>query len=144
MVTETIYHLDGSVEIRDVPDQTAQHLLSLKSEARSRVSAIRWESTQSFTYDGILAPANSAMAALTGAFVSYDKGLIAIDAVIEWKLADNEFRNWGLDELLAYGAAVQAHIQECFRREAAFCALIDAAQDQEALDAIDFTEGWPS
>lgn len=144
MVEETVYHLDGTVEIRQVPDSSAAYLSILKDYARNRLADIRWNKSQTLIYDGAKAPADGAIGALTGVVVAVRAGLIQPDATITWKLADNEFRDWSAQDLLAYGAAVQAHIQECFRREAAFCALIDAAQDQEALDAIDFTEGWPS
>ena len=116
----------------------------LKVSARAKLADLRWNKSQTLTYDGVVAPADGAMAALTGVVVAVQAGLIQPDATITWKLADNEFRDWSAQDLLAYGAAVQAHIQACFVREAAFCALIDAAADEEALDAIDFQEGWPS
>ena len=144
MVEETVYHLDGTVEIRQVPDSSAAYLSILKDYARNRLADLRWNKSQTLTYDGVVAPADGAMAALTGVVVAVRAGLIQPDATITWKLADNEFRDWSAQELLAYGAAVQAHIQACFVREAAFTALIDAATDEEALEAIDFEEGWPS
>ncbi len=117
-------------------------LPKLKADRRKVLADIRWNKSQTLTYDGVAAPADGAMSALTAVVVAVQAGLIPANAAITWKLADNEFRDWSAQDLLAYGAAVQAHIQECFVREAAFCALIDAATDEEALDAIDLMEGW--
>jgi hypothetical protein len=142
MIREEVTLLDGTIEIREYPAPVAL-LSEIKAERRKALADIRWRKSQMLTYDGIVAPADSAMSALTAVVVATQAGLIASGSSITWKLADNEFRDWSIQQLLAYGAAVQAHIQQCFVRESAFTALIDAATDEEALDAIDLEEGWP-
>ena len=141
MIREEVTYPDGTVEIREYPAPVTP-LSEIKADRRKVLADIRWRKSQTLTYDGVVAPADSAMSALTAVVVATQAGLIPSGSSITWKLADNEFRDWSIQQLLAYGAAVQGHIQQCFVREAAFTALIDAATDEEALDAIDLEEGW--
>ena len=106
-----------------------------------RLASRRWEATQRFTYDGVLTQADPAIAVITAAVVG--RQAFGITAPQAWKLADGEFRQFDTPALLAFGAAVQAHIQACFDREAALTAAIVAAETPEALAAINIEQGWP-
>ena len=141
MIREEVTYPNGTVEIREYPAPVTP-LSEIKAERRKALADIRWRKSQTLTYDGVVAPADSAMSALTAVVVATQAGLIPSGSSITWKLADNEFRDWSIQQLLAYGAAVQTHIQNCFVQEAALCALIDTADTQEILEAIDFSEGW--
>ena len=127
----------------DLPPDPVIPLPEIKAERRKVLADIRWRKSQTLTYDGVRAAGDGAMSALTAVVGAAQAGLIPTGSSITWKLADNEFRDWSVQDLLSYGAAVQTHIQQCFVREAAFTALIEAATDEEALDAIDLKEGWP-
>lgn len=142
MIREEVTLLDGTIEIREYPAPVTP-LSEIKADRRKVLADIRWRKSQTLTYDGVQAAGDGAMSALTAVVVAAQAGLIPANSTVKWKLGDNEFRDWSILELLAYGAAVQSHIQQCFVREAAFVALIDAATDEEALDAIDLEDGWP-
>lgn len=105
------------------------------------LAARRWEATQRFTYDGVVTQADPAIAVITAAVVG--RQAFNITAPQTWKLADGEFRQFDTPELLAFGGAVQAHIQACFDNEAALTAAIVAAETPEALAEINLEQGWP-
>lgn len=104
-----------------------------------RLAELRWEKSQTFAYDGVAGvPADSALAAVTGFVVAAQ---IAPPAgLTTWKLADGEFRAWGVEEVIAYGVAIRAHIQACFDREQVLTGVILAS---EAPESVDITTGWP-
>ncbi|ABQ68534.1 hypothetical protein Swit_2175 [Rhizorhabdus wittichii RW1] len=61
----------------------------------------------------------------------------------EWTLADNSVVTLDAAQMIAIGDAVEAHLQACQDAGTAIRALIDAAEDEAALAAIDITAGYP-
>lgn len=60
-----------------------------------------------------------------------------------WKAANGVFVTLTNSMIIAIGDAVLNHIQACFDHEAVLTAAILAAEDEEALEAIDINSGWP-
>ena len=106
------------------------------------LAALRWRATQTFAYDGVAdAPADSALTAVLGVVVADQ--IAPTGQPITWKLKDGEFRTWSVEDVADYGVAIRAHLQACFDNEQALSDAILAADDFDALDAIDLTAGWP-
>lgn len=59
-------------------------------------------------------------------------------------LADNSTAEVDAEVMMAIGDAVTAHLQACQDACSAIRLLIDAAEDQAALDAINITAGYPA
>ncbi len=95
-----------------------------------------------FAYDGEPdAYADSAITAVTGAvFIAQ---LAPPDGPQVWKLSPMAVRQWETSDLIAYGAAIRAHIQTQFDHEALIMGLILDAETVAQLDAIDVSAGWP-
>lgn len=66
------------------------------------------------------------------------------DASILLTLADNSSATLSAAAMLAVADAVAAHEQACRDAADAIRALIEAAEDEAALDAIDITAGYPA
>lgn len=104
------------------------------------LASLRWQKSQTFTYDGVAnAPADSALAAVTGFVVAAQ--IAPPEGPTVWKLGQNEFRLWAFEQVVGYGIAIRTHIQACFDREEALTALIVAAEDPAA---IEIATGWPA
>jgi hypothetical protein len=104
------------------------------------LATLRWQKSQSFTYDGVTAaPADSALAAVTGFVVAAQ--IAPPDGATVWKLGQNEFRLWSFEQVVNYGIAIRTHIQACFDREEALTAQIVPAEDPAS---INITTGWPT
>jgi hypothetical protein len=120
---------------------TGNNFETAKTQALAALAARRWEATQRFTFDGVSTPADSAISPLTAKILAMQ--ITDPQGSATWKLGPGEFRTYGLLELIALGAAINAHIQACFNLEASLSAAILAAETPEALAAIDITQGWP-
>lgn len=121
-----------------------QRFASLAEARAARLAELanrRWQATQYFTFDGVRTHADGAISAITAAVVA--RQAFAITAPQTWKLADGEFRSFDTTGILAYGAAVQAHVQACFDREAALTVEIESAATIAAVEAVDISTGWP-
>lgn len=104
------------------------------------LAVLRWQKSQSFTYDGVsAAPADSALAAVTGFVVAAQ--IAPPEGATVWKLAQNEFRLWSFEQVVNYGIAIRTHIQACFDREEALTGVIVEAEDPAS---VDITSGWPT
>lgn len=78
---------------------------------------------------------------LTAAYV---RALADSDFSARWKIAPGQHVELDATTIIAIGAAVADHVQACFDHEADLAALIVAAEDAAALEAIDITAGWPA
>ena len=115
---------------------------SLDQQRSDRLGVLadrRWRATQRFTYDGVETQADPAISAVTAAVVSSQ--FMAPGSTRTWKLADGAFRTWSVNDIVAFGMAISAHVQACFNREADLAADIAGSDDP---DAIDIESGWPS
>lgn len=122
-------------------DESPDHFSESKSGLLAALANIRWQKTQTFTYDGVLTVADSAISPLTAKVVAMQ--MVDPNGTATWKLAAGEFRTWTLAQLVTYGTAINAHIQACFDNEAAISAQIEAATTLEELAAINLNAGWP-
>jgi hypothetical protein len=143
MIRDEVTLPDGTVFIREYPEPETS-ISNVKSEKLKALASRRWEATQFFMFDGIMAPADSAMSAITAVAVSVNLGLRDPDEMIVWKLSDGEFRQWRLFQLLTYATAVQAHIQNCFNHEAWLSGFIQSSDTVAEVEAINIEAGWPS
>lgn len=122
----------------------APDLDAFRSAALDELADQRWRATQTFSYDGVVAPADPALGAVVGFVVGAQISAPAGPAT--WKLAAGEFRSWTVADVTAYGIAIRTHIQECFDREAQLAAEVDAATTPAAVAAIveAARTSWPS
>lgn len=139
---------DAVFETREVLDKSPEMLeANIVKSRKSKLAALasrRWQATQYFQFDGVKAPADSAIQAITAIAVSVSMGLRSETDLIVWKLIDGEFRHWSLQQLLSYASAIQVHIQNCFNHEALLSGLIQAADTIEDIDSVDIETGWPN
>lgn len=144
----------GNANIRDLWDgETFTTLLpplaDLKAAELAALADERWKRTQTFSYDGeVGVPADPALSVITSLAVADQIAQSApgydADALRTFKLKSPAvFRQWTIEQIVAYGLAIGVHLQACFDREKALAADIQAAADHAALDAIDITADWP-
>lgn len=119
-------------------------LSALRQTALDQLADQRWRATQTFTYDGVIAPADPALGAVVGFVVGAQ--ISAPTGPATWKLATGEFRSWTVADVTAYGIAIREHIQDCFDQEAALAAQVAEAETPAAIAAIvdRAGTGWPS
>jgi hypothetical protein len=132
----TLEEQDGY--ILEVPTLEDDSLAELKTRKLQEIGAARWEQCQSFLYDGVIAPADPALTAVTGFVVAAQ--IAPPSGTSTWKLAPGEFRQWTVAEIIAYGIAIRNHVQGCFSTEEALSAEVASATIVSALGAI----VWPS
>lgn len=99
---------------------------------------LRWQKTQRFTYDGVLTQADPAIAVVTAKVVASQ--FLPPESITTFKLADGEFRSWTNADLIAFGMAINSHVQACFEREEVLTAAIVNASNPSA---VDISTGWP-
>lgn len=63
--------------------------------------------------------------------------------VPNWKAANGVFVPLDATTIIAVADAVRQHVQSTFDHEALLSAQILAAEDEEALEAVDIEAGWP-
>jgi hypothetical protein len=115
----------------------------LKATKFNALASKRWQvETGGVTFNGLsLATDVTSQTKYIGAVVGAQ---IDPTAVLNWKMADGTFVELDATEITEIAMAVRAHIQACFDKEAELRELIELAEDQEDLDAIDITVGWPT
>lgn len=141
VVVSNTLELDGDTVQRVVVCEPLP-LATLKGNALAALADARWQACQTFTYDGVIAPADTALMAVTGYVVAAQ--ILPPDGAQTWKLAPGHFRQWEASDVVAYGIAIRTHIQAAFDLEGERAALIDAAEDHEELAAVPITTGWPA
>lgn len=117
------------------------YLVYRREKLLIELAARRWEETQSFVFDGVRTQADPAIAAVTGA--AFLGQFLPEGSKRKWKLADGEFRDWTIPEIVQFGAAIATHIQKCFDREEELSIAILSAGNVEVLEGIDIDAGWP-
>jgi len=141
VLVSTELQFDNGLVVR-VPAYEDIPLETLKVDKLSELADLRWNRCQSFVYDGVTAPADPALTAVTGAVVAAQ--VSSSTAATTWKLAPGHFRQWTPTQIIGYGLAIRGHVQACFNLEEALSDMIDAAVDADELAAIDFNTGWPT
>lgn len=116
----------------------APSLDELKLRKKGEIAAARYEKeTGGVEVGGAkIATDRGSQALLTAAVVTarFDP-----EFQTKWKCDDGTFVTLDAMQLRAIGDAVTAFIEACFTQEGELCALIDAAQTKEELDAIEIT-----
>jgi len=112
-----------------------------QTAAIAGAAAERWQRCLTFTYDGVTAYADPAIAPLAAKILALDEA--DSDDPVTFKLTAADWRSWTRTQLRAYGAAIDTHIQACFDNEKALVDAILTASDREELNAVDLTAGWP-
>ncbi len=79
-------------------------------------------------------------ALLTGAALA---ATLDPEYTVDWK-SEGGWTTRDAVQLLAAAQTVRGHVQACFSNERVLAATIDAAEDADAVFAIDLGQGWPS
>ena len=120
-------------------EPTLDDLKALKLEA---LAARRKVASQNFTFAGMplkLDPdTENAISKAIMSLARQPEG-----TVINWEVSRGVIVPFDLVTLEAIGDAAFVHVQACFTNVAAITALIVAAADAEALDAVNLDTGWP-
>ena len=116
----------------------------IRAAALDQLADQRWKATQTFTYDGVVAPADPALGAVVGFVVGAQ--LAPPEGPSTWELARGVFRAWTVEQIVAYGLAIRAHIQACFDNVEALSGEVAAATTPAAVAAIvdQARTSWPS
>ena len=127
-----------SPTITDDPEPPAPTLDELKVQKKAEIAAARYaKETGGFDFNGVkIATDRGSQALLTAAVVTarFDP-----EFRTKWKCDDGSFVTLDAMQLRAIGDAVTAFIEGCFSREAELCELVEFAQTQEELDAIEIS-----
>lgn len=115
---------------------------ALKAERLEALAERRKFASQNFTFNGMAMKLDpDTENAISKAIMSLERQPEGI--VINWEVTRGEIVPLDLATLHAIGDAAFVHVQACFTNVAAITALILAAPDGEALDAVDLDVGWP-
>jgi hypothetical protein len=130
---------DGKWVIRDALPTLAE----LKTKKLSDLADLRWQKeTGGTTFAGIeIATDAVSQTKYIGAVVGAQ---MDPSASLKWKISNGSFVTLDAAQIVNVAMAVRAHVQACFDNEADLRVLIEAAETQEELDAIDINTGWPA
>lgn len=116
-----------------------QRKIDMISSARAK----RWDvETGGVAFSGATIQSDEgSQARITGAVSLLDKdpSLTSID----WEAQPGIWVSIDKPAMTAIGIAVGRHVQACFSRFRVLSELIQAAEDDEDLDAVDINAGWP-
>lgn len=97
-------------------------------------------------YSGVTLPCDQTTISTIAAKVLVMDKAGQTDGSFNWKVPGDP-TTWltlTYDELVALGTAINDHIQACFDNEKALFDAITAAEDVDAVQAIDIGSGWPN
>lgn len=130
---EGAWVLTNVLELLDVDSERADALTTLADR--------RWQATQTFTYEGVVTPADSAISVVTSTILSASVFNLPSNHTWSWKLANNQFRTWTLADIKSFALAMNAHVQACFDNEKTLTTLI---MNTSTPKEVDLETGWPS
>lgn len=115
-------------------EEVAAILAGAKAAKKSEIAASRYAAEiAGVTVGGVVVRTDrESQALITGAAL---KAMQDAEYTCKWK-TENGFLELTAVQILAIADAVRAHVQGCFDLEAAKCALIDAAQTVEDVEAV--------
>lgn len=122
-------------------------LAMLKDDKKAAVTALKMSKQDGIVPTTIGAVQNDdrSKILINGAFNMASMAKAAGQAFsVNWTLADNSVADLDADAMIGMALQVGGYIAAVQDRSNALRALIEAAADQAALDAIDLTAGWPS
>ncbi len=117
-------------------------LEEIRTAKLASLAAYRWQrETAGITVGGVVIKTDrESQSLLNGALKLFD--LDPVLGGIDWK-GENRWVLVNKATLEAVGLAVGAHVQACFTREKVHAEAIEALTTAEAIEAYDFTTGWP-
>lgn len=118
-------------------------LAEAKAERLALLAERRWRAeTGGVVIGGTLLPTDEkSEVKITGARLAAEANPAY---TVRWKVAPGQFVTFDATAVIALSNTVRAHIQACFDNEDAISALINAAETNDAVDAVDIESGWPS
>lgn len=133
----TVWGENSTVPDEPLPPEPT--LDELKVQKKAEIAAARYEAeTAGTTVNGItIDTGRDSQALITGAALA---AMLDSEYSLNWKTVDG-FIHLSAPEIIAVAQSVRAHVQSCFDREGELVALVDAAQNEEELNAIEIT--WP-
>lgn len=131
-------------EITETPHDPVP-LDQLRDDMLDRLAGRRWiaETGGVIVGGAPIKTDRESQAVLTGAFVQASSNPAF---TVRWKVGRAMFVTLDAATILSIGNAVTSHVQACFNREDELTDEIlaaHAAEDREALEAIDLDAGWP-
>ena len=129
---------NGTAVVRD----PALVLARVKQQRRSELAAFRYQKeTAGITLNGMMIKTDlESQAKITGAW-SFSQLNPAV--LIDWK-GENGWIQIDAPTISVIAGAVAGHVQGCFSQERVHSDAIDALETAEAIQAYDFTTGWPA
>ncbi len=117
-------------------------LAEAQAERLAALAERRWQAeTAGITVAGIpVSTDRESQGLITGAALA---ATLDGDYAVTWKTPGGAFVTLTAPQILAVAQGVRAHVQACFDREAVLAAVIAAAADLAALDAVDIESEWP-
>jgi hypothetical protein len=126
-----------------VADDEPIPLAELKAEKLQAMRARRWAvETSGLTINGLVVPTDEKTQNRAANAVLYLDKSPGVETV-DWEISPTEDVVLDLETLTAIATGIGAHVQACFTRSKTLKADILAAEDAEALAAIDINAGWP-
>lgn len=118
-------------------------LVGLKAAKLAELSYRRWASeVGGTTFNGMpVRTDRETSGVLTAAVVKTI--LNPAFTIPNWKLPDGSFITLNAAAIGALAQVVSGHVQATFDNEATLASAIEAASDEDALDAVDLETGWP-
>lgn len=94
---------------------------------------------------GVFDSDDAARLNITGAVVMAQVAIAANQPFsMSWKLADNSLTTLNAQAMVLVGVSVGTHVAACHANAQALAVSVQEAEDNDALDAIDLSEGWPA
>lgn len=116
----------------------ARPLEAIKAARLAELAALRF-GNETAGVSGLRSDRES-QALLTGAALAAS---LDPEYTVDWKSTAG-WTTLDAVQLLAAAQTVRGHVQACFSNERGLAAAIDAAEDMDAVLAIDLGQGWPS
>lgn len=141
-VEHVIINEDLSETLVTVAEQKAALFETFKTKKKDDVTAKRY----SVETSGVaLGPTSIATDERSQGKINGALNLVQLNpsTIIKFK-SDSGWVSLDAANMTAIAAAVGTHVQDCFANEEALHTAIDAASNDNELDAIDINTGWPS
>jgi hypothetical protein len=145
---EAVFYGRERVEIITAPESTDESegyeigplseptLEDIKAIKRAEIANARWSAEVGGVEVGGISidTSRESQALITGAAL---QAMIDKDYVCQWKTAAG-FVTLDAEAIMAVAVAVREHVQECFNREAALSAEVEAAETAEEVEGIEW------
>lgn len=117
------------------------YLAAAKAARIDALAERRWRAEQNFSFNGSPLTLDDGTQRRIAGAIQYLA--ISGEASVRWQVVRGVFVTLTAAELTALGIAAGAHVQACFANVETIAGLIEAAEDEAAVAAIDLDAGWP-